>query len=107
MILLLAVVAALAVTGRPTSAQVAITEPASAGEELTMQELQGLSCLMFGGTAMVGSLAYVELLAAATATASAPLIAPVLATAFVAGCGVGQILSPGLLWIYRRVQHRF
>jgi len=107
MMLLLALMMALAAPGRPAAAQEAKPETTAAQAELTMQEFQGLSCLTFGAGAALGSLAYAELLATATAGVTAPLLVPVMATAFVAGCGVGAVLSPGLLWIYRRVEPHF
>jgi hypothetical protein len=53
---------------------------------------------VIGGTvAVAGAWAYAEFVVMATVTgATAPVLVPILATAFVTGCGIGTIALPGL-----------
>jgi hypothetical protein len=77
-------------------------------QDITMQEFQGLSCLVGGSLSSIATLGYTEIVASAAAAATGAtvsVVAPLMATAFVAGCGVGAIISPGLLWIYHRFDY--
>jgi hypothetical protein len=77
--------------------------PAPQPQEITTSEFQGLSCLVGGTFGGLAAWTYSEIfLAGAIAGSSLPVVIPVVATAFVAGCGVGSVMAPGLLWIYRR-----
>ncbi len=62
-----------------------------------------MACLIGGAAAMVGVATYSELIAAATGGVSVPVIVPLVAAGFAAGCGVASTAAPGLLWIYRRI----
>ena len=80
--------------------------PPAAGDlpaTFTYAEFQGMACLMGGAAAMVGVAAYSELIAAATGGVSVPVIVPIVAAGFAAGCSVASTAAPGLLWIYRHV----
>ena len=79
--------------------------PAPLPQGITLVEFQGVSCLVGGTTGAIAAWTYGEVfLAGAIAGSSLPILVPIVATAFVAGCGVGSLMSPGLLWIYRRFQ---
>lgn len=55
------------------------------------------SCVIGGTIAALGAWAYAELVVMAAVTGSAaPVLLPVLATAFVTGCGIGTIALPGI-----------
>jgi hypothetical protein len=61
------------------------------------QRSQAWSCLIGGTLAAAGAWAYAEFVVMATVTgATAPVLVPVLAAAFVTGCSVGTIALPGL-----------
>jgi hypothetical protein len=52
---------------------------------------------VIGGTvAAVGAWAYAEFVVMATVTGATAVLIPVLAAAFVTGCGIGTIALPGL-----------
>ena len=67
---------------------------------LTYPEFQGLGCLIGGTIVSISAATYAEIVSVG---ASTPLVLPVMAAGFVAGCGVGSIMSPGLWWIYRQL----
>lgn len=74
------------------------------GPEITLSEFQGLSCIVGGGFGAFAAWAYSEVfLAGAIAGPSLSVVIPVVATAYVAGCGVASLMAPGVLWIYRRL----
>jgi hypothetical protein len=91
--------------GPAAHAQRADAPPASLPPTINMSEFQGVSCLVGGTAGGLAAWTYAEVfIAGAIAGSSLPIVLPVVATAFVAGCGVGSVMSPGLLWIYRRLQ---
>jgi hypothetical protein len=98
------VLIALGLNTGPASAQAPHRPPDSdLPNSLSYSEFQGLACLMGGAAAMVGVATYSEFIVAATGGATAPVIVPILAAGFAAGCSVASTASPGLLWIYRRI----
>lgn len=96
-----------AMSAAPLSAQTQRNQvPPAAGDlpsTFTYAEFQGMACLMGGAAAMVGVATYSELIAAATGGVSVPVIVPIIAAGFAAGCSVASTASPGLLWIYRHI----
>jgi len=111
-----AVVAAAVMVAQPAAAQGTGGQPPDPGVPggMSSEDFQGLTCLVGAGVAVAGALLYGEFLAAAavtaatetagTAAAQATLLAPILGTAVVAGCGVGSVISPGLWWIYKHTR---
>lgn len=91
-------VAVVLLSGAPARAQ-APQAPAPLPEGISYPEFQGLGCILGGIIVATGAAAYVEVL---TAGISPPVVVPVMAAGFVAGCGVGSIMAPGLWWIYRQ-----
>jgi hypothetical protein len=84
---------------------VALAQPAPAPlpPTITLQEFQGVSCLVGGTAGALAAWTYAEVFITGTIVGSSlPILLPVVTTAFVAGCGVGSIISPGLLWVYRQ-----
>ena len=72
---------------------------------MTIAEYQGLSCIAVGIVTGIGTLGYLDpIAAAATSVASPLLLVPVVAAGFAVGCSVGATLSPAFLWFYRRAQ---
>ena len=72
---------------------------------MTIAEYQGLSCIAVGIVTCIGTLGYLDpIAAAATSLASPLLLVPVVAAGFAVGCSVGATLSPAFLWFYRRAQ---
>jgi hypothetical protein len=60
----------------------------------------GLNCLLFGVAAATGAYVYGDVVMVAVAGSVEPaLLIPLVAGAFVAGCGMGSILTPGLLYL--------
>lgn len=84
----------------PAHAQDQATPLPPLPEGLTFPEFQGLGCLIGGTVVSISAATYAEIVSVGTAT---PLVLPVMAAGFVAGCGVGSIMSPGLWWIYRKL----
>jgi len=64
------------------------------------QALGGLNCLMFGSAAAAGVYIYNDvLMVAITGYVNPTLLIPAMAGAFVAGCSIGNILTPGLIYL--------
>jgi hypothetical protein len=84
----------------PAKAQLAPAPPTPLPEGITYPEFQGLGCLIGGTIVAISAATYAEVVTVGAAT---PLVIPVMAAGFVAGCGVGAIMSPGLWWIYRQL----
>lgn len=98
-----AIAACLTALAAPAQAQRGDPAPAPLPPSITLQEFQGVSCLVGGTAGGLAAWTYAEVfITGGIAGSSLPILLPVVATAFVAGCGVGSIVSPGLLWIYRR-----
>lgn len=86
-------------TGQTAAAQTVPSPAPPLPEGITYPEFQGLGCLIGGTIVAISAATYAE---AVTVGATTPLVVPVMAAGFVAGCGVGSIMSPGLWWIYRQ-----
>ena len=75
-------------------------------ENMTTDQLQGVSCIISGVAAATGAVLYSSTIAAAAATVSdwtIPLLAiPVAAGGYAVGCNVGSITGPGFYWLYQR-----
>ena len=64
------------------------------------QALAGLNCLMFGTAAAAGVFIYNDVLMVAISGYVNPtLLIPAMAAGFVAGCGMGNTLTPGLIYL--------
>lgn len=86
-------------TGMP-SVQSVSARPAPADPGPSAQAVGGLNCLMLGSAAALGVYVYNDvLMVAVTGYINPTLLIPAMATAFVAGCGVGNTLTPGLLYL--------
>lgn len=105
--LIVMLVVTFAMSAAPTQAQTQRNQvPPPAGDlpaSFTYSEFQGVACLIGGAAAMVGVATYSELIAAATGGVSVPVIVPIVAAGFAAGCSVAATAAPGLLWMYRRI----
>jgi hypothetical protein len=76
-------------------------EPSKA--TVSLIETRGISCMVGGGIAGAWVMA-APASALATAAATAVSVLPVVATAIVAGCGAGAVLSPAIWWITHQWQ---
>jgi hypothetical protein len=77
-----------------------VAAPAARREPPSPQAVGGLNCLLFGSAAAAGVYIYNDILmVAVTGYVNPALLVPSMAGAFVAGCGVGNILTPGLLYL--------
>ena len=68
---------------------------------MTVQEYQGLSCMILGTLTTLGVYLYSDVLTEAlTGAAVNPvLLIPVMALGFASGCSVGSTMSPAFLWL--------
>lgn len=79
--------------------QQSATAPASQ-QPPSPQAIGGLNCLMFGTVAAAGVYIYNDILMVAiTGYVNPTLLIPAMAGAFVAGCGIGNTLTPGLIYL--------
>ena len=84
----------------PTSATPGATTAAPARPPVSPQAVGGLNCLMFGSAAAVGVYVYNDVLMVAISGYVNPtLLIPAMAGAFVAGCSIGNTLTPGLMYL--------
>lgn len=74
--------------------------PPAAHQAPSPQAVAGLNCLMFGSAAAAGVYIYNDvLMVAITGYVNPTLLIPAMAGAFVAGCSIGNILTPGLIYL--------
>lgn len=74
-------------------------------ENMSVEQLQGVSCILTGVMAATGAIFYSGTLAAAATAAdwTIPLLViPAAAGGYAVGCTVGSITGPGAHWLYLR-----